>query len=103
MNVYQRDNFTCQYCGKRLCWGELTYDHLVPRARGGRTDFLNIVTACKPCNVRKGHMTCDEAGMFPLNAPICPRLLPLISPLVHTGLVPAEWEPFLAPYNTGLA
>jgi len=99
MNVYQRDKFTCQYCGKTLPWGELTYDHLVPRARGGGTHFLNIVTACKPCNSRKGHLTCDDAGMFPLNPPTQPRILPLTTPLVHTGGVPEEWQPFLAPFT----
>ena len=103
VNVYQRDDFTCQYCGKRFSWGELTYDHLVPRARGGRTNFLNIVTACKPCNSRKGHLTCDEAGMFPLNEPSHPRHLPFTTPLVPRGQVPTQWEPFLAPYSTSQA
>ena len=100
MNVYQRDKFTCQYCGNKFRWGELTYDHLVPRCRGGKTNFLNIVTACKPCNARKGNLTCDQAGMFPLNAPVQPKVLPLASPIVHHGAVPEEWEPFLAPYAT---
>jgi len=98
MNVYQRDRFTCQYCGIKFPWGELTYDHLVPRARGGRTHFLNIVTACKPCNARKGHLTCDEAGMFPQNAPTQPASLPLVSPVWHRGAIPEEWESFLAPH-----
>jgi 5-methylcytosine-specific restriction endonuclease McrA len=68
MNVYQRDNFICQYCGKKFRWSELTYDHLVPRSRGGRTNFLNIVTACKPCNAKKANLTCeapsDLRGLF---------------------------------------
>ena len=100
VNIYQRDNFTCQYCGKQLRWSELSYDHLVPRARGGRTTFLNIVTACRPCNAKKGHLTCDEAGMFPLNLPTQPRHLPLSAPLVPSGQIPAEWEPFLATYTS---
>ena len=98
MNVYQRDRFTCQYCGVKFPWNELTYDHLVPRARGGRTNFLNIVTACKRCNSKKGHLTCDEAGMFPRNAPVHPSSLPLVSPVWHRGTIPEEWEPFLAPH-----
>ncbi len=99
MNVYQRDRFTCQYCGQRFGWGDLTYDHLVPRSRGGRTEFSNIVTACKPCNARKGHRTSDEAGMFPLHAPRQPASLSLAPPIVH-GVSPVEWEPFLGPYVT---
>jgi 5-methylcytosine-specific restriction endonuclease McrA len=98
MNVYQRDNFSCQYCGKKFRWNELTYDHLVPRSRGGRTNFLNIVTACKPCNARKGNLTCDNAGMFPLREPTHPKTLPLVSPVVYSGAIPEEWEPYLAPY-----
>jgi 5-methylcytosine-specific restriction endonuclease McrA len=98
MNVYQRDHFTCQYCAKKFRWGELTYDHLVPRSRGGRTNFLNIVTACKPCNAQKGNLTCDEAGMFPITEPAQPKSLPLASPWVYGGSVPEEWEPYLAPY-----
>ncbi len=99
MNVYQRDHFTCQYCGQRVGWGELTYDHLVPRSRGGRTEFSNIVTACKPCNARKGHRTSDEAGMFPLHPPRQPASLSLAPPIIDARS-PVEWEPFLGPYVT---
>ena len=97
-NVYQRDQFTCQYCGQKSRWGELTYDHVVPRSRGGKTNFANIVTACKPCNARKGDLACDDAGMFPRRVPAHPKTLPVATPLVHAGAVPAEWEPYLAPY-----
>jgi len=100
MNVYQRDKFTCQYCGRKLPWEKLSYDHLVPRCRGGRTNFLNIVTACKPCNAKKGNLTCDQAGMFPLSRPVKPDTLPLVSRLVHPGVAPVEWEPFLAPFTS---
>ena len=101
INVYQRDRFTCQYCGGQFRWGELTYDHLVPRSRGGRTEFRNIVTACRRCNARKGNLTCDEAGMFPLQEPTHPQALPLVVPLGCSDPIPAEWEPFLAPFATG--
>ena len=95
-NVYQRDDFRCQYCGQRFSWHELTYDHLVPRSRGGRTTFTNIVTACRPCNSRKANLTCDEAGMFPLRPPHLPKSLPLVAPHFDPGRAPPEWEPFLA-------
>src|SRR5262245_60967993 len=75
--VYLRDRYTCQYCQRHLPESELTFDHVVPRSRGGRKTFANIVTACRPCNARKGHRTCDEAGMFPRREPTHPRSLPL--------------------------
>jgi 5-methylcytosine-specific restriction endonuclease McrA len=98
VNVYARDGFRCQYCGARGVPRELTYDHVVPRCRGGRTVWDNIVTACRPCNNRKGRLTCDEAGMFPLRAPVKPRTLPTVSPVVDVERAPAEWIDFLRPY-----
>ena len=49
-NLFLRDEFRCQYCGSK---GDLTFDHVVPRARGGRTSWENVVAACSPCNLRK--------------------------------------------------
>lgn len=62
-NVYRRDHFTCQYCGETPGLARLTFDHVLPRARGGRTDWLNIVTACIECNARKADRTPEEAKM----------------------------------------
>ncbi|MGB0498044.1 MAG: HNH endonuclease [Rubricella sp.] len=59
-NLFLRDEFTCQYCGAT---GELTFDHVIPRARGGRTTWENVVAACSPCNLRKGSKTLRQAGM----------------------------------------
>ena len=50
-NVFTRDGFRCQYCTRRLPVGKLTYDHVIPRKRGGRTEWTNIVTACRPCHL----------------------------------------------------
>ena len=61
-NLFLRDAFACQYCGSPE---ELTFDHIVPRSRGGRTTWINIVTACAPCNLRKGGRTPREAAMAP--------------------------------------
>ena len=94
-NVYLRDRYACQYCSRQLDWGSLTSDHVVPRSRGGRTCFENIVTACRACNSRKADRTCDEAGMFPRNTPGRPKRLPL-STRVDTRGAPKEWAPFLA-------
>ncbi|MFQ5854895.1 MAG: HNH endonuclease [Anaerolineae bacterium] len=59
--IFRRDNFTCQYCGKRTM--ELTIDHVVPRHRGGRRSWENLVAACSRCNLRKGGRTIQEAGL----------------------------------------
>ena len=66
--VLARDGYTCQYCEARPDKSELTLDHVVPRSRGGRSSWENVVTACTRCNQRKGHHTPEEAGM-PLRAP----------------------------------
>ena len=50
-NVFLRDEFECQYCGDP---NDLTFDHVVPRSKGGRTTWENVVTACSPCNLTKG-------------------------------------------------
>ena len=53
-NVFLRDAFVCQYCSDRCPAHDLTFDHVVPRSRGGRTTWENVVTACGDCNLRKG-------------------------------------------------
>lgn len=95
LNVYQRDGYRCQYCGNRFAVAMLSYDHVVPRAAGGRTDWLNIVTACKTCNTRKADKSCDDAGMWPLTEPRRPRSLPLQSPLIDASNAPEEWLGFV--------
>ena len=68
-NLFLRDAFACQYCG---AGEELTFDHILPRSRGGRTTWENIVTACAPCNLAKGGRTPREAHMQPFNHPTRP-------------------------------
>jgi 5-methylcytosine-specific restriction endonuclease McrA len=60
-NVFLRDRFSCQYCGTR---DDLTFDHLLPRSRGGHTVWSNVVAACSPCNLRKGSTCTATAGCF---------------------------------------
>ena len=72
-NVFLRDRFACQYCGEPFAAEDLTFDHVVPRARGGRTQWTNVVTACEPCNLRKGHRLPDESGIFPKRQPYAPN------------------------------
>jgi len=71
-NVFLRDRFACQYCGAALPAHELTFDHLIPRSRGGRTTWQNVVAACAPCNLRKGGRLAHAAGMTPKRAPVQP-------------------------------
>jgi len=66
------DSFACQYCGSRQETRELTFDHVVPRSRGGRTSWENVVTACSGCNMRKANRTPREAGMPPIMEPAPP-------------------------------
>ena len=71
--VLLRDAFTCQYCGLQPGKEALTIDHILPRSRGGRTDWENVTTACGNCNRKKGNRLPDEAGMTILHAPTRPR------------------------------
>jgi len=68
-NVFLRDRFDCQYCGDPYPAHELTFDHVVPRSRGGVTTWSNVVTACSTCNLLKGDRLPREAHMFPLAEP----------------------------------
>jgi 5-methylcytosine-specific restriction endonuclease McrA len=61
--VFIRDGFACQYCGIRVSMATGTRDHVIPRSRGGPDTMLNVVTACRACNVRKDNHTPDEIGM----------------------------------------
>ena len=71
-NVFLRDRFSCQYCGHGFPTQELTFDHLVPRSRGGRTAWTNIVAACTRCNLKKGSRLPQECNMHPLSRPHAP-------------------------------
>src|SRR5690242_17771453 len=62
-NIYARDENTCQYCGVRMPRAELNLDHVVPRSRGGATNWENVVCSCVPCNLRKGGRSPSEAGI----------------------------------------
>ena len=62
-NVFLRDQFTCQYCENFFSTNELTFDHVVPRSRGGRSEWSNVVTACSSCNLKKANKLPQEANM----------------------------------------
>jgi 5-methylcytosine-specific restriction endonuclease McrA len=68
-NVFLRDRFSCQYCGEREPTHDLTFDHVIPRSKGGRTNWENVVTACIHCNVMKGNKLLHQCGMHPRRYP----------------------------------
>lgn len=72
-NVFLRDSFRCQYCTVSYPTPELTFDHVIPRSRGGRTTWENVVTACGRCNLRKGNWLPRECGMYPQLPPVRPN------------------------------
>jgi 5-methylcytosine-specific restriction endonuclease McrA len=90
--VFRRDNYTCQYCGRRT--HSLTMDHVVPRHRGGDHVWENLISACPTCNRRKGGKTLEQARMHLLRKPFEPR--PTGRYLFHAYLQQnGEWEKFL--------
>ena len=70
-NVFLRDRFTCQYCGDKR---DLTFDHLLPKSRGGLTDWGNVVTACSTCNVKKGGKLYKDCELKLTNKPFRPSV-----------------------------
>ncbi|MCB5177683.1 MULTISPECIES: HNH endonuclease [Microvirga] len=70
-NVFLRDRFTCQYCGARE---DLTFDHVIPRSKGGQTTWENVVAACAPCNLKKADHLPRDVEMWPRQSPFAPTL-----------------------------
>lgn len=73
--LFNRDDWSCQFCGVKLTWESVTIDHVVPSSRGGGTTWLNCVTACRSCNRRKANRTPEEAGMKLRKQPAVPSSL----------------------------
>ena len=95
-NVFLRDKFTCQYCAETLPETKLNLDHVMPRAKGGRTTWENIVTSCFRCNTRKANKLPQEVGMLPRTKPFAPRWQPLFG-LHENGMADESWRHFLDP------
>lgn len=96
-NVFLRDRFHCQYCGGDFSANELTFDHVVPRSRGGHTGWSNVVAACSPCNLLKGNRLLREIGMLLQRAPIEPTTAELQEHgrAFPPGYLHASWRDFL--------
>ncbi len=83
-NILARDGNRCQYCGKRLPVSQLSLDHVHPKSRGGKSSWTNVVTACNPCNTRKGGRLPAEAAMKLRSVPAIPKRNPLLQEKVNS-------------------
>lgn len=106
-NLWKRDSFCCQYCGKKPVYDEITIDHVLPRSKGGVSSFENCVLACVDCNKRKDDRTPEQSGMKLFrwieqdgklcksfyHRPIRPKWSPVYA--VKRQKVPASWGTFL--------
>ncbi len=94
-NIFLRDQFVCQYCGEKFNKAHLTLDHVIPIVQGGRKCWENIVTACKPCNQRKGGRTPSQAGIKLIKKPRQPLWLPAASLQFGVTKTPERWKIYL--------
>lgn len=102
-NLFIRDNYTCQYCGKLYKHNQLTYDHVIPKSQWkaptSATCWTNIITACQECNKKKGNRTPQQANMKMLSIPIVPskhyRYLPVSSELTSID-IPSAWLTYVS-------
>ena len=90
-NLFRRDRGQCQYCGSVK---QLTIDHVIPRSKGGKTSWTNLVTACNRCNVLKGDKTLEQVGMQLRMEPFVPSLSYFLASYAERQA--QEWMPFLA-------
>ena len=93
-NIYARDDHSCQYCGDVFSTADLTFDHVVPVAQGGRKDWENIVTCCISCNRKKGGRTPAEARMHLIRVPKRPEKAPAIRITVGLKNAPDSWRDY---------
>lgn len=94
-NVFLRDKHTCQYCTENFPESKLNLDHVIPRDKGGKTTWENIVTSCVPCNTRKANRLPCEIGMRLLNEPRAPKWRPLFG--FRKQASEQVWQEFISP------
>ncbi len=91
-NIFKRDNYQCQYCGTPK---DLTLDHLIPKSKGGKSSWTNLVTACRHCNSKKGDFTPEEVGMKLAKKPVKPSYLVFLKS--SAGRLQKDWLKYLEP------
>jgi 5-methylcytosine-specific restriction endonuclease McrA len=95
-NIYEHYGYSCCYCGRKFSTSDLNLEHVLPRSRGGKTDWANIVTSCMPCNLRKADRLPDEAGMKLLIKPTKPKWRGSASLVFRAPFkIKASWQRFI--------
>lgn len=94
-NIYLRDRYTCQYCGCRPPREDLTIDHIIPRSRGGKSTWENVVLACLQCNVDKGSRTPEEANLVLRHPPAKPHWMATLRHTLKGGPERPLWQKFV--------
>ncbi len=100
-NLLARDNYQCQFCEQQFPPTQLSLDHVMPRSRGGGTNWENVVCSCLRCNSRKGNRTPDEAGMRLVRPPVRPQQNPALSIKLDSPRY-ESWRPFLKSGNANI-
>jgi 5-methylcytosine-specific restriction endonuclease McrA len=93
-NVFLRDEQTCQYCGKKFDTKFLTCDHIIPRSRGGTTEWTNIVTSCIYCNLKKSDKLPEESEMYPRKRPSKPDNFYILRLNMGVKVLPEHWRSY---------
>ena len=96
-NVFLRDKFICQYCTKSFKVEQLTFDHVLPRSKGGKTTWENVVTSCRHCNTQKGNRTLKKIGLKLKREPYIPDHYQLkeIGRMFPPNFLHQSWNDFL--------
>jgi 5-methylcytosine-specific restriction endonuclease McrA len=95
-NIYARDNYRCQYCGKKCRTDELTFDHVIPIVQGGGKSWDNIATCCIRCNHKKGGLTPEEAGLKLIRKPATPHWVATrVTFSIGYRSAPESWRDYL--------
>lgn len=95
-NIFKRDQNECQYCGAKKA---LTIDHVLPKSKGGKTNWQNLITACHRCNTQKGDRTPEQAGFVHKYLPFRPTLSYFLAEYAEKNAM--EWLPFLEVRRVG--
>ncbi|MDI6642105.1 MAG: HNH endonuclease, partial [Elusimicrobiota bacterium] len=95
-NIYEHYGYRCCYCGKKFPSEKLNLDHVVPRARGGKTNWENMVTSCIDCNLKKGDRLIEEVNMKLKIKPTRPQTSPGLSVILKSPIkVKSSWQKFI--------
>ena len=97
-NILARDGFRCQYCLKELNYKNATLDHIIPRSKGGKASWQNLVCCCAKCNRKKGNSSLEQVKMKLAKTPIRPEWLPVIRINIKED-VPTKWSAFIEAFT----